>query len=219
MKTLEITKKTVLDHITLSPGKTMLTFKWEIPVVPQAIAVIKLHSSRLGIAVLSIDEGRKGVEINMPIQEDESLSELYLLIDKLIAIISCMFDMHNLFVECSIEHNDIISRLKGIVKDFEHNEPKSEQNLEGDCEHACTDVEEVAREQHFRVKLLSVEDQKLRAVKTIHELCGLSLKEAKDFVDLGSGYVIRNATKKQAIIIKNALEVAGTTAEIEAEDG
>ena len=105
-----------------------------------------------------------------------------------------------------------------MITPSKSNEPTSEQCPEGECNVACTDEEEVTREQLYRVKLLSVGDQKLRATKTIHELCGLSLKEAKDLVDLGSGYVIINATKKQAIIIKNALEVAGTTAIIEAED-
>ena len=129
MKTLEITKKTVVDHITLSPGKTMLSFKWKMPVDSHAIDVIKQHSSELGIAVLTIEEGRRGIEINMPIQESESLSELYLLVDKLIAIVLCLFDMHNIVVNHSAEYCSIISRVDGIVKDFEH-EPAEETNTE-----------------------------------------------------------------------------------------
>lgn len=130
MKTLEITKKTVLDCITFSQIARMLAFEWKIPVAPQAIDIIEQHSSELGITVLPIEEGEKGVKINMPIQGDKSLQELYLLVDKLIAIVSCMFDTHNLVVNHYIEYHNIISRLNGIAKDFEHNEPAEETNTE-----------------------------------------------------------------------------------------
>lgn len=107
----------------------------------------------------------------------------------------------------------------GFITPSESNEPTSEQNSEGDCEHACTDVEEVRHEPRYRVKLLSVGCQKLRVVKTVHNLCGLAIWEAKELVDNNCEYVIKDTDKQTAISIKNALEEAGATAEIEDEDG
>lgn len=121
------------------------------------------------------------------------------------------------------EYKDInleFAKRFGFITSSESNEPTSEQNTEGDCEHACTDAkEEVRREPRYRVKLLYVGYEKLRVVKAVHNLCGLLLKEAKDLVDSGDGYVIKDTDKQTAISIKNALEEAGATAEIEDEDG
>lgn len=108
----------------------------------------------------------------------------------------------------------------GFITPSESNEPTSEQSPEGDCEHACTDEKERKCElpqKSYSVKLLNIGSKKLAVVKVVHSYLNLSLKESVDLTN-SCGYVIEHTDEQTAISIKNALEEAGATAEIEAEN-
>ena len=56
--------------------------------------------------------------------------------------------------------------------------------------------------------------QKLKVVKTVKELTGLGLKEAKDLVDGAPGAVKEGVSKDEAEGLKKALEEAGAEVEL-----
>jgi len=74
---------------------------------------------------------------------------------------------------------------------------------------------EAAEEQtEFDVILKEVGPTKLKVVKTVKELTGLGLKEAKDIVDSAPKAVKEGVTKDEAEGIQKALEEAGAVVEL-----
>ncbi|KAA6336244.1 50S ribosomal protein L7/L12 [termite gut metagenome] len=66
----------------------------------------------------------------------------------------------------------------------------------------------------FDVILKNVGTTKLSVVKAVKEACGLSLKEAKDIVDVVPSVVKEGLSKNDAEALKNALEEAGAEVEL-----
>jgi large subunit ribosomal protein L7/L12 len=72
----------------------------------------------------------------------------------------------------------------------------------------------VEEKSEFDVELTSVGASKINVIKTVKEITGLGLKEAKDLVD-GAPKVIKEKVKKEeAEEIKKKLEEAGATVEL-----
>lgn len=66
----------------------------------------------------------------------------------------------------------------------------------------------------FTVVLTSVGDKKIQVIKTVRELTGLGLKEAKDLVEGAPKSVKEGVPKAQAEEIKKKLAEAGAAVEI-----
>jgi large subunit ribosomal protein L7/L12 len=76
-------------------------------------------------------------------------------------------------------------------------------------------VAEAGEEQsEFDVILKEAGASKLQVVKTVKELTGLGLKEAKDIVDAAPNVVKEGVSKDEAEGIKKALEEAGAEVEL-----
>ncbi|MEK6619797.1 MAG: 50S ribosomal protein L7/L12 [Chloroflexota bacterium] len=74
---------------------------------------------------------------------------------------------------------------------------------------------EAAEEQtEFTVVLKEFGASKINVIKTVREITGLGLKEAKDFVDGAPKAVKENIGKDEAEAIKKKLEDAGAVAEL-----
>jgi large subunit ribosomal protein L7/L12 len=72
-----------------------------------------------------------------------------------------------------------------------------------------------AEKTEFDVVLKAAGAQKLKVVKTVKELTGLGLKEAKDLVDTAPKPVKEGLAKEEAEGIKKALEEAGAEVELQ----
>ena len=79
----------------------------------------------------------------------------------------------------------------------------------GDAGEAAADKSE------FDVILRAAGAQKLKVVKTVKELTGLGLKEAKDLVDAAPKPIKEGLAKDEAEGIKKALEEAGAEVELQ----
>jgi large subunit ribosomal protein L7/L12 len=66
----------------------------------------------------------------------------------------------------------------------------------------------------FDVILTAYGDKKIQVIKTVRELTGLGLKEAKDFVEGVPKAVKEGISKEETETVKKKLEDAGGTAEI-----
>ena len=75
--------------------------------------------------------------------------------------------------------------------------------------------EAAAEKTEFDVILKAAGPQKLKVVKTVKELTGLGLKEAKDLVDAAPKPVKEGLAKDEAEGIKKALEEAGAEVELQ----
>jgi large subunit ribosomal protein L7/L12 len=75
--------------------------------------------------------------------------------------------------------------------------------------------EAAAEKTEFDVILKAAGAQKLKVVKTVKELTGLGLKEAKDLVDAAPKPVKEGLAKDEAEGIKKVLEEAGAEVEIQ----
>lgn len=74
---------------------------------------------------------------------------------------------------------------------------------------------EVAEEQtEFNVMLTSFGEKKLQVIKTVRELTGLGLKEAKDLVEAVPAAIKEGVGKEEAETVKGKLTDAGATVEI-----
>ncbi len=74
---------------------------------------------------------------------------------------------------------------------------------------------EAAEEQtEFNVVLVSYGEKKINVIKTVREITGLGLKEAKDLVDGAPGTIKDAVAKAEAEEIKTKLEEAGATVEL-----
>ena len=66
----------------------------------------------------------------------------------------------------------------------------------------------------FDVILASFGDAKMNVIKAVKDLCGLGLKEAKEFVESAPKAVKEGISKADADELKKKLEEAGATVEI-----
>ncbi|MCL1823959.1 MAG: 50S ribosomal protein L7/L12 [Oscillospiraceae bacterium] len=66
----------------------------------------------------------------------------------------------------------------------------------------------------FDVILTSFGDAKMNVIKAVKDLCGLGLKEAKEFVEAAPKAVKEGVSKADADELKAKLEEAGATVEI-----
>ncbi|MDR1754031.1 MAG: 50S ribosomal protein L7/L12 [Eubacterium sp.] len=66
----------------------------------------------------------------------------------------------------------------------------------------------------FDVILASFGDSKMNVIKAVKDLCGLGLKEAKEFVESAPKPVKEGISKAEADELKTKLEAAGATIEI-----
>ena len=73
---------------------------------------------------------------------------------------------------------------------------------------------EVEEKTEFAVILKEAGASKINVIKTVRELTGLGLKEAKDLVDSAPKAVKENIGKDEANAVKKKLEDAGATVEL-----
>lgn len=73
---------------------------------------------------------------------------------------------------------------------------------------------EVEEKTEFTVILKEAGASKINVIKTVRELTGLGLKEAKDLVDGAPKAVKENVGKDEAAAVKKKLEDAGATVEM-----
>ena len=66
----------------------------------------------------------------------------------------------------------------------------------------------------FDVVLVSFGDAKMNVIKAVKDICGLSLKEAKELVEAAPKALKEGASKADAEDIKTKLEAAGATVEL-----
>ncbi len=105
-----------------------------------------------------------------------------------------------------------VNELATILKDEYGIEPAAAVAVAGP---AASGGGEAAEEQtEFDVILKEVGATKLKVVKTVKELTGLGLKEAKDIVDSAPKAVKEGVSKDEAEGIQKALEEAGAVVEL-----
>lgn len=71
-----------------------------------------------------------------------------------------------------------------------------------------------AEKTEFDVVLASFGDKKMDVIKAVKDICGLSLKEAKELVEAAPKALKEGASKADAEEIKTKLEAAGATVEL-----
>lgn len=79
---------------------------------------------------------------------------------------------------------------------------------------AAAAAEEVEEKTEFDVILKDVGPEKIKVIKTVRELTGLGLKEAKDVVDGAPKAVKEGISKEDAEKIVEAFKAVGATCEI-----
>jgi len=79
---------------------------------------------------------------------------------------------------------------------------------------AAAPAEEKVEKTSFDVVLKSVGANKLAIVKTVKELTGLGLKEAKEIVDSAPSPIKEGVSKDEAEALKKSLEDAGAEVEL-----
>lgn len=105
-----------------------------------------------------------------------------------------------------------VNELATILKDEYGIEPAAAVAVAGP---AATGGEAAAEEKtEFDVILKECGPTKLKVVKTVKELTGLGLKEAKDIVDSAPKAVKEGVSKDEAEGIQKALEEAGAVVEL-----
>lgn len=72
----------------------------------------------------------------------------------------------------------------------------------------------VAEKTEFDVVLASFGEKKMDVIKAVKDICGLSLKEAKELVEAAPKALKEGASKAEAEDIKTKLEAAGATVEL-----
>ena len=71
-----------------------------------------------------------------------------------------------------------------------------------------------AEKTEFDVVLASFGDKKMDVIKAVKDVCGLSLKEAKELVEAAPKTIKEGASKADADDLKAKLEAAGATVEL-----
>lgn len=79
---------------------------------------------------------------------------------------------------------------------------------------AAGGVGAAAEKTEFDVVLASFGDKKMDVIKAVKDICGLSLKEAKELVESAPKALKEGASKADAEEIKTKLEAAGATVEL-----
>lgn len=72
----------------------------------------------------------------------------------------------------------------------------------------------VEEQSEFTVVLASAGAEKIKVIKTVREITGLGLKEAKELVDGAPGTLKEGVEKAEAEAIKKQLEEVGATVEL-----
>jgi len=72
----------------------------------------------------------------------------------------------------------------------------------------------VEEKTEFDVMLMSFGDAKMNVIKAVKDLCGLGLKEAKDFVEAAPKAVKEGVSKAEAEELQKKLQEAGATIEL-----
>ncbi len=79
---------------------------------------------------------------------------------------------------------------------------------------AAGGVAGAAEKTEFDVVLASFGDKKMDVIKAVKDVCGLSLKEAKELVEAAPKTIKEGASKADADDLKAKLEAAGATIEL-----
>jgi len=72
----------------------------------------------------------------------------------------------------------------------------------------------VEEKTEFDVMLMGFGDAKMNVIKAVKDLCGLGLKEAKDFVEAAPKAVKEGVSKAEAEELQKKLQEAGATIEL-----
>jgi large subunit ribosomal protein L7/L12 len=108
-----------------------------------------------------------------------------------------------------------VNELATILKDEYGIEPAAAAAPVAVAAAGGGEAEVAAEKSEFDVILKAAGAQKLKVVKTVKELTGLGLKEAKDLVDAAPKPVKEGLAKDEAEGIKKALEEAGAEVELQ----
>lgn len=108
-----------------------------------------------------------------------------------------------------------VNELATILKDEYGIEPAAAAAPVAVAAAGDGEAEAAAEKSEFDVILKAAGAQKLKVVKTVKELTGLGLKEAKDLVDAAPKPVKEGLAKDEAEGIKKALEEAGAEVELQ----
>ena len=107
-----------------------------------------------------------------------------------------------------------VNELASILKDEYGIEPAAAAVAVAGPAASAGDSEAGEEKTEFDVILKAAGGAKLKVVKTVKELTGLGLKEAKDIVDSAPKTVKEAVSKDEAEGIKKALEEAGAEVEL-----
>ena len=107
-----------------------------------------------------------------------------------------------------------VNELATILKDEYGIEPAVAAAVAGPAAGGDQAAEASEEQTEFDVILKEAGASKLQVVKTVKELTGLGLKEAKDIVDSAPKAVKEGVSKAEAEGIQKALEEAGAVAEL-----
>ena len=108
-----------------------------------------------------------------------------------------------------------VNELATILKDEYGIEPAAAAAPVAVAAAGGGEAEAAAEKSEFDVILKAAGAQKLKVVKTVKELTGLGLKEAKDLVDAAPKPIKEGLAKDEAEGIKKALEEAGAEVELQ----
>ena len=108
-----------------------------------------------------------------------------------------------------------VNELAGVLKDEYGIQPAAAPVAVAAAGPAAGGDAPVAEEKtEFTVLLKSAGPSKLQVVKTVKELTGLGLKEAKELVDAAPKEIKENVSKEEAEMLKAKLEEAGAEVEL-----
>ena len=108
-----------------------------------------------------------------------------------------------------------VNELATILKDEYGIEPAAAAAPVAVAAAGGGEAEAAAEKSEFDVILKAAGAQKLKVVKTVKELTGLGLKEAKDLVDAAPKPIKEGLAKDEAEGIKKVLEEAGAEVELQ----
>ena len=107
-----------------------------------------------------------------------------------------------------------VNELATILKDEYGIEPAAAVAVAGPASSSDSGADAGEEKTEFDVILKAAGGAKLKVVKTVKELTGLGLKEAKDIVDSAPKAVKEGVSKEEAEGIQKALEEAGAVVEL-----
>ena len=107
-----------------------------------------------------------------------------------------------------------VNELATMLKDEQGIEPAAAVAVAGPAAGSGQAAEAGEEQSEFDVILKEAGASKLQVVKTVKELTGLGLKDAKDIVDSAPKAVKEGVNKEEAEGIQKALEEAGAEVEL-----